>query len=215
MAQKLCLQLLSHFLQSSLYFFLPRSSRKNAQNRFPLYGFGTILGVFFRYNNGTLFNYLLYFFFLLTTVVPMAAPPLTNSRASHKARLLVSPVCGDLESSFSFVVTVSVFSTASCSAYFVAGVLGIPLVHDVQERREVIVLRGSTVHIVVDGYEPNALFREKDFCVVANLQIVSTKTTEILYHKGLHSSGFDFFQQSGKTGTIKYQGGITILPQSQ
>ena len=81
MARKLCLQLLSHFLQSSLYFFLPRSSRKNAhsslryfdirgiastsflhylfadllpkrrnaQNRFPLYGFGAILGVFFRY----------------------------------------------------------------------------------------------------------------------------------------------------------------------
>ena len=89
------------------------------------------------------------------------------------------------------------------------------VLHDVQERREVIVLRGSTVHIVVDGYEPNALFREKDFCVVANLQVISSKTTETLYHKGLHSSGFDFFQQSGKTGTIKYQGGITILPQSQ
>ena len=173
------MQLLSHFLQSSLYFFLPRSSRKNAhsslryfgirgiastsfslrdllpkrrnaQNRFPLYSFGAILGVFFRYerlcfsggilyrqpfksrclslpgnkkapycydafvllgrwSKGTLFNYLLYFFFLLTTVVPMAAPPLTNSKAIHKARLLVSPVCGDLESSFSFAVTVSAF----------------------------------------------------------------------------------------------------------
>lgn len=80
MARKLCLQLLSHFLQSTLYFFLPRSSRKNAhsllryfgirgiantsfslpvcrlapktrnaQNRFPLYVFGAILGVFVRY----------------------------------------------------------------------------------------------------------------------------------------------------------------------
>ena len=85
------------------------------------------------------------------------------------------------------------------------------VLHDVQERREVIVLRGSTVHIVVDGYEPNALFREKDFCVVANLQIISTKTTEILYHKGLHSSGFDFFQQSGKTGTIKIRAGIAVI----
>ena len=56
---------------------------------------------------------------------------------------------------------------------------------------------------ILNGYEPNALFREKDFCVVANLQVVSTKTTEILYHKGLHSSGFHFFQQGGKTGTIK------------
>ena len=75
------MQLLSHFLQSSLYFFLPRSSRKNAhsllryfgirgivstsflccliadllpkrrnaQNLTPLYGFGAISGVFFRY----------------------------------------------------------------------------------------------------------------------------------------------------------------------
>ncbi|MFQ9346122.1 MAG: hypothetical protein ACLR2O_12420 [Coprococcus sp.] len=49
------------------------------------------------------------FFFLFTTVVPMAAPPLTNSKASHKAKLLESPVCGDLESSFSFVVMVSAF----------------------------------------------------------------------------------------------------------
>ena len=162
------MQLLSHFLQSSLYFFLPRSSRKNAHSslryfsirgiagtsfslpncRFapetqkrpkpdPLYGFGAILGVFFRYerlcfgggilyrqpfksrclslpgnkkapycydafvllgrwSKGTLFNYLLYFFFLLTTVVPMAALPLTSSRAIHRTILLVSPVCGDL-----------------------------------------------------------------------------------------------------------------------
>ena len=85
------------------------------------------------------------------------------------------------------------------------------VLHDVQERREVIVLRGSTVHIVVDGYEPNALFREKDFCVVANLQVISSKTTEILYHKGLHSSGFDFFQQGGKTGTIKVRTGIAVI----
>ena len=61
------------------------------------------------------FNYLLYFF-LLTTVVPMAAPPLANNRAIHSARLLVSPVPGDLGSSsgfadaellFRFAVTVS------------------------------------------------------------------------------------------------------------
>lgn len=71
-----------------------------------------------------LFNYLLYIFFLLTTVVPMAALPLMNNRAIHSARLLLSPacgelessfglllspVCGDLESSFSFAVTMSAF----------------------------------------------------------------------------------------------------------
>ncbi len=62
-----------------------------------------------RWSKGTLFNYLLYFFFFPTTVVPMAAPPLTSSRAIHKAEPLVSPVWGDLGSSFSFAVTVSAF----------------------------------------------------------------------------------------------------------
>ena len=81
MARKLCLQFLSHFLQSSLYFFRPRPSRKNAHSLFryfgirgiastsflrylfadllpkrknarnliPLYVFGAISGVCFRY----------------------------------------------------------------------------------------------------------------------------------------------------------------------
>ena len=39
-----------------------------------------------------LFSYLLHFFLLLTIPVPIAALPLTNSRAIHKAGLLVSPV---------------------------------------------------------------------------------------------------------------------------
>ena len=60
-----------------------------------------------RWSKGTLFNYLLYFFFLLTTVVPMAAPPLINSRAIHSKRLELSPVCGDLSAPGSFAVTVS------------------------------------------------------------------------------------------------------------
>ena len=85
------MQLLSHFLQSSLYFFLPRSSRKNAhsllrylgirgiadtslslpiadllpkrrnaQTLTPLYGFGAILGVFFRYERLCLDGGILY-----------------------------------------------------------------------------------------------------------------------------------------------------------
>ena len=149
--------------------------RRNAQNLTPLYGFGAILGVFFRYErlcfSGGILN------------VRHSKAAVCRFRVTKKRRIATTLL--------------------SCSAYFVAGVLGIPLVHDVQERREVIILWGGTVHIVVDGYEPNALFREKDFCVVANLQVVSAKTTEILYHKGLHSSGFDFFQQGGKTGTIK------------
>jgi len=46
---------------------------------------------------------------------------------------------------------------------FVTRVLGVPLVHNIQKRCEVIVLRSGTVHIVVDGYEANALFRKENF----------------------------------------------------
>ena len=38
MARKLCLQLLPHFLQSSLYFLLPHSSRKNAHSLLRYFG---------------------------------------------------------------------------------------------------------------------------------------------------------------------------------
>ena len=53
-----------------------------------------------------IFRYLLCFFFLTTTAAAVAAPPLASSRASHKDRLLVSPVGGDFGS---FAVTVSAF----------------------------------------------------------------------------------------------------------
>ena len=50
MARKLCLQLLSHFLQSSLYFFLPRSSRKNAHSCLRYFGIRGIASTsFLRY----------------------------------------------------------------------------------------------------------------------------------------------------------------------
>ena len=77
------------------------------------------------------------------------------------------------------------------------------VLHDVQERREVIVLRGSTVHVVVDGYEPNALFREKNLRIIANMQVISAKTTEVFCNQDFHMTCFDFFQQGGKAGTIK------------
>ena len=40
---------------------------------------------------------------------------------------------------------------------FIAGVLSVPLVHDIQERGKVIVRGIGTVNIVVDSDEPNTL----------------------------------------------------------
>ena len=49
------------------------------------------------------------------------------------------------------------------------------VLHDVQKRSKIVVRRVCAVHIVVDGDEANALFREKDFRVVANLQVIPAK----------------------------------------
>ena len=51
----------------------------------------------------------------------MAAPPLINSRALHSARLLVSPVPGDLEPSSSFAVVEPLFSfSVTVSAFLIS-----------------------------------------------------------------------------------------------
>lgn len=59
---------------------------------------------------------------------------------------------------------------------FVACIFGIPLVHDVQERGKVIFGRIGTINAVVDSDKTHSLFREHDFGVVSDLQIITTKT---------------------------------------
>jgi len=111
------------FLQNnSIRYFLPPTKAPYCYDAFVLLG---------RWSKGTLFNYLLYFFFLLTTVVPMAAPPLMNNRAIHKARLLVSPVCGLLSdvpglvlagffsrAAIASSIAFAILSTSDCSVIF-------------------------------------------------------------------------------------------------
>ena len=58
---------------------------------------------------------------------------------------------------------------------FIAGIPGVPLVHDVQERSKVIVRGIGTVNIVVDSDEPNTLGRKLNFCVKSNFQIIASE----------------------------------------
>ncbi|EJW91347.1 hypothetical protein EVA_20553 [gut metagenome] len=60
---------------------------------------------------------------------------------------------------------------------FIARVLCIPLIHDIQEWGKVIFCRIGTVNAVVDSDKAHSLFREHHFCVVTDLQIITTKTT--------------------------------------
>ena len=49
------------------------------------------------------------------------------------------------------------------------------VLHDVQKRSKIVVRRVCAVHIVVDGDEANALFREKNLRVITNLQVISAQ----------------------------------------
>ena len=68
----------------------------------------------------------------------------------------------------------------SCSAYFVAGVLGIPLVHYVEEWGEVVILRLVTVHAVIDCNKAYLLLGEQNLGIKADLKIVSASKSLIL-----------------------------------
>ena len=55
---------------------------------------------------------------------------------------------------------------------FLAGIPGIPLVHDVQERRKLVLSRAVAVHIVIDGDKSHALFRKEDLGIETDLKII-------------------------------------------
>lgn len=59
-------------------------------------------------------------------------------------------------------------------AYFLAGVLGVPLVDDIEERREIAVLLVCTVEAVIDGNEAYVGAGKKHFCVISDLEIISS-----------------------------------------
>ena len=43
------------------------------------------------------------------------------------------------------------------------------------------------------------------------MQIITAKAAKVFYHKGLDSSGFDFFKQGGKTGAVEVCAGIAVI----
>ena len=86
---------------------------------------------------------------------------------------------------------------------FVAGVLCVPLVHDVQKRREVIVLRGGAVHIVVDSDEANVQERKHTADVVADHEIITPETGKVFDYDAIYLSLFDLFHHSEEIRSFK------------
>ena len=76
--------------------------------------------------------------------------------------------------------------------YLVADVLGIPLVHYVEERGEVVILRLVTVHAVIDCNKAYLLLWEQNLGIKADLKIVSAETAHILDDNCADFSSFGF-----------------------
>lgn len=85
----------------------------------------------------------------------------------------------------------------------VAGILGIPFVHDIQEGSEVILHRIGAVHIVVDCNEAHTLVGEHDLSVETNLKVVSSKAAHVLHDDGRDVTGLDFLQHFVECRTIE------------
>lgn len=94
----------------------------------------------------------------------------------------------------------------------VAGVLGVPLVHDVQERREVVVGGLCAVHAVVDGNEADALLGKNDLGVVAHLQIVPPEPAQVFDNQGGHMARFNLAQKGVEAGAVEVGAGVAIVP---
>ena len=99
----------------------------------------------------------------------------------------------------------------SCSAYFVASVLGIPLVHYVEERGEVVILRFVAVHAVIDCNKAYLLLGEQNLGIKADLKIVSAETAHILDDNCADFPGFGFCKHCLKSGTVEVTPCATVI----
>ena len=99
----------------------------------------------------------------------------------------------------------------SCSAYFVAGVLGIPLVHYVEERGEVVILWFVAVHAVIDCDKAYLLLGEQNLGIKADLKIVSAETAHILDDNRADFPGFGFCKHCLKSGTVEVTPCVTVI----
>ena len=159
--------------------------RRNAQNRFPLYSSGTILGVFFRYERLCFDGGILY-------------------RQPFKSRCLSlpgnkkAPYCYD-----AFVLLVR-WSKGTLFNY-------LPLVHYAEERGEVVILRLVTGHAVIDCNKAYLLLGEQNLGIKADLKIVSAETAHILDDNCADFPGFGFCKHCLKSGTVEVTPCVTVI----
>lgn len=91
-----------------------------------------------------------------------------------------------------------------------AGVLSVPLVDDVAERGEVVVLP-LAVHAVVDRDKPHIVLREADLCVHPYLQVVAAETGHILDDDRADEAAFNIGQHLLEARPVKVRTGVAVI----
>ena len=97
-----------------------------------------------------------------------------------------------------------------CPQFF-AGVLCVPLVHDVAEWCEVVFHLVVAVHTVIDGYKADAQFWEANLRVEPYFQIVAPKPGHILDDHHTHQSGLNIGQHFLKPRPLEIRPGVSVV----
>ena len=92
-----------------------------------------------------------------------------------------------------------------------AGVLCVPLVHNVAEWGEVVVRLVFTVHAVIDRYKTDAQLRETDFRVKPYFQVVAAEPGHILDDHHTHQSGLNIGQHFLKPRPLEIRPGVSVI----
>ena len=94
-------------------------------------------------------------------------------------------------------------------ADFLAGVTGIPLIHNVAKRGKIIVPT-KTVHAIIQGNQPDILLAQQ-FHDLTDLQIVTSQPGHIFDNDRPHMTCFYFCHHCIEAGTVKAGAGDAVI----
>ena len=81
---------------------------------------------------------------------------------------------------------------------------------DILERRK-LVIPGSGIYAIRDGDEPHLIFREDNFRVASDFQIVAAKARQIFYNNCSHPPLLDQFHHLSKRRAVKVCAGVAVV----
>ena len=85
------------------------------------------------------------------------------------------------------------------------------VLHDIEERREIILGLIGAVHAVVDGNKANAVLWEGDLRIEAHTEVITTHSAEIFYKDNANLTGFNVGNQAFPVRALKICAAPTVV----